>query len=124
MLKIRLQRTGRENIPTYRVVVAQKSDPVKGKFLEVVGHYLPARKPAIFEHNDERILFWIGRGAIPSNTIARLLKGAGLKNMEKYIDTYTKKRPKGEEPPAPAAAAPAPAPVTEPEKAPEEKLAA
>jgi len=47
MLKIRLQRTGRENIPTYRIVVADKRDPVKGKFLEVVGHYLPARDPVI-----------------------------------------------------------------------------
>ncbi len=110
MLKIRLQRTGRENIPTYRLVVAEKRDPVKGKHLEVLGHFLPARDPAVFEHKDERIAFWIGKGAIPSETVARLLRKAGMKNMDKYITTYTKKRSKKEPPAAPVAAA-APAPV-------------
>lgn len=113
MLVIRLQRTGRENMPTYRLVVAQKSKPVKGKFLEIVGHYLPARDPVIFEHKAERIEHWISKGAIPSNTVARLLRKAGLKNMEKFMQTYTKKRSKKE--PAPEAAA---APV---EKAEEKK---
>ncbi len=108
MLVIRLQRTGRENMPTYRIVVAEKARPVKGKFLEIVGHYLPAQKPKVFEHKAERIEHWVGKGAIPSNTVARLLKKAGMKNMDKFMDKYTKKRPKGEEPPAPAAA-PAPA---------------
>lgn len=103
MLKIRLQRTGRENIPTYRVVVAEKRDPVKGRFLEVLGHYLPARDPSVFEHDDERIRFWIGKGAIPSETIARLLRKAGMKDMEKFIHTYAKRKKKGEE----VAAAPA-----------------
>lgn len=114
MLVIRLQRTGRENLPTYRLVVAEKARPVKGKYLEIVGHYLPARDPAVFEKQDERIAHWISKGAIPSETVARLLKKAGLKNMDKFISTYTKKRSKKE--PAPEAApapAPAPAPVAE-----------
>ncbi len=111
MLVIRLQRTGRENTPTYRMVVAQHQKPVKGKFLEIVGHYLPARDPVIFEHKDERINFWIDKGAIPSNTVARLLKKNGAKNMDKYIQRYAKRRNKKapvEEVAAPAApAAPA-----------------
>ncbi|MEK7218475.1 MAG: 30S ribosomal protein S16 [Patescibacteria group bacterium] len=94
MLKIRLQRTGRENIPTYRLVVAEKRDPVKGRHHEVLGHYLPARNPAVFEHNDERIADWIQKGAIPSDTVARLLRKAGLKGMDKFIHTYTKKKSK------------------------------
>lgn len=106
MLKIRLQRTGRENIPAYRIVVAEKTSPAKGKFLEVLGHYLPARDPVVLEHNDERILHWVKNGAIPSETVARILFKAGLKEMQKYITPYTKKRPKGEAPPE-AAAAPA-----------------
>ncbi|MFA6038982.1 MAG: 30S ribosomal protein S16 [Candidatus Peribacteraceae bacterium] len=110
MLKIRLQRTGRENIPTYRLVVAEKRDPVKGRAQEILGHYLPARKPAVFEHNDERILFWIQKGAIPSETVARLLRKAGLKDMDKFIHTYTKKKSK-KEPEAAAAPAPAAAPA-------------
>jgi small subunit ribosomal protein S16 len=121
MLKIRLQRTGRENIPTYRIVVAEKARPVKGKFLEVVGFYLPARNPPVFEHKDERILHWIGKGAVPSETVARLLRKAGLKDMEKYMHTYTKKRGK-KEAAAAAEAAPAAAPAAAPKA--EEKPAA
>jgi len=116
MLVIRLQRTGRENMPTYRLVVAEKARPVKGKFKEIVGHYLPARTPKVFEHNAPRIEHWIAQGALPSNTAARLLKNAGMKNMDKFMQTYTKKKPKGAEAGAPAAsaAAAAPAPVAEP----------
>ena len=113
MLKIRLQRTGRENVPTYRIVVAEKRDPVKGRFLEILGHYLPARKPAILEKNDERVQHWVAKGAIPSNTVARLFKKSGLKGMEKYIESYTKKKSKkGGDAPAEAAAAPVAAVAT------------
>jgi small subunit ribosomal protein S16 len=109
VLKIRFQRTGRENIPTYRLVVAEKRKPVKGKHLEVLGHYLPARDPVIFEHNDERIQFWISKGAIPSDTVARMLKRSGMKGLEKFILTYTKQKSKKAVVVEQPAAAPAPA---------------
>jgi small subunit ribosomal protein S16 len=115
MLVIRLQRTGRENTPTYRLVVAEKARPVKGKFMEIVGHYLPARKPAIFEFKSDRIEHWITKGATPSDTLARLLRKAGMKNMDKFIQRYTKQRSKNAPPEeaAPAPAAPTPAPAAE-----------
>lgn len=112
MLVIRLQRTGRENLATYRVVVAHKARPVKGKFVEIVGHYLPQRGIESFSVKQERVSHWVKNGAIPSDTVARLLKRAGLKDMEKFISRYPKRRSKKappEEPAAPAAAAPAPA---------------
>ncbi len=108
MLVIRLQRTGRENLPTYRVVVAEHQKPVKGKFLEIVGHYLPARDPVVFEHDDAKIQEWIKKGAIPSDTVARLLRKSGMKNMDKYIQRYVKRRSK-KAPPEEAAPAAAPA---------------
>lgn len=111
MLVIRLQRTGRENLPTYRLVVAEKARPVKGKYLEIVGHYLPARNPPVFEHKDEQINAWIAKGATPSDTVARLLKKAGFKNMDKFIVRYAKQKSKKEQPKAPADAAPAAAPA-------------
>lgn len=112
MLIIRLQRTGRENLPTYRIVVAEKARPVKGGVLEHVGHYLPAQNPVSVEIKKERIEYWISKGATASDTAARLLSKHGVKGLEKYITRYSKRRPKGEEPPAPAAAAPvAAAPV-------------
>ncbi|MDD5623284.1 MAG: 30S ribosomal protein S16 [Candidatus Peribacteraceae bacterium] len=108
MLVIRFQRTGRENLPSYRLVVAEKSAPVKGRVLEVIGHYLPARKQPVFEFKQERITHWVKQGAIPSDTVARLLKHAGVPAMESYIRRYAKRKPKGAEE-VQAAAAPAPA---------------
>ena len=105
MLIIRLQRTGRENLPTYRLVVAEKARPVKGKILEILGHYLPAQKPSVFQFKEDRISFWMKRGAALSDTTARLLKNSGMKEAEKYVKTYTKKKPRK----AQAEAAPAPA---------------
>ena len=104
MLVIRLQRTGRENLPTYRLVVAEKARPVKGKFLEIVGHYLPARENVVFEHADDRIKAWIAKGATPSDTVARLLRKSGLDGMDKFIRRYAKRKSKKEQAAAPAAA--------------------
>lgn len=122
MLVIRLQRTGRTNLATYRLVVAEKARAVKGKFQEILGHYLPAQKEATFSFDAERIAYWISKGAVPSDTVARMLKRNGMKDMDKFIARYTKQRSKSapaEEPaaPTPAPAAEAPAPAAEPEAA-------
>lgn len=116
MLVIRLQRTGRENLPTYRLVVAEKTRPVKGKFLEIVGHYLPAQKDPVFDIRTEQIETWVKKGAIPSDTVARLLKRKGLKDMDKFIKRYPKRRNKKA---PPEEAAPAPAAPAAAEAAPE-----
>ena len=120
MLVVRLQRTGRKNLPSYRIVVAEKARPVKGKFLEIVGHYLPAGKNPILKIESERIAEWVSKGARPSDTLARLLKKEGMKDMDKYIQKYTKQKSKSapaEEPVAAAPAAPS-APAAEAEAAP------
>ena len=97
MLVIRFQRTGRRNVPTFRLVVAEKSAAVKGKIVEYLGHYLPARNPHVFEFEKDRLDHWIKMGACPSNTAARLLTRAGVKNLEKFIQRYAKQKKKGEE---------------------------
>lgn len=110
MLVLRLQRTGRKNLPTYRIVVAEKARPVKGKFLDIVGHYLPSGKAPSIKIEKEKIEQWVSKGARPSDTLARLLKKEGMKDMDKFIERYTKQRSKSapaEEPAAPAPAAPA-----------------
>lgn len=113
MLVIRLQRTGRKNLPAYRIVVAEKSKAVKKQTVEVVGHYLPTQNPKVLEVNQEKVLDWISKGAQPSDTAASLFKSLGMKDMDKYIDPRNKKRrkknaPEEEEAPAaPAAEAPA-----------------
>ncbi len=106
MLRIRLQRTGNKNNPTFRLVVTEKSNAAKGKSLEFLGHYLPTRDPVVFEFDKERIEHWISKGASPTDTVARLLSREGVKGLEKYIERYTKqkKRKEVEEKEAPAAA--------------------
>lgn len=109
MLMIRLQRTGRSNLATYRIVVAEKARPVKGKFLAILGHYLPQQNPPVFKVDETAVAQWLKKGAQPSDTTARLLKKAGMQGMEKFMLRYTKQKPKGVEPESPAAPAAAPA---------------
>ncbi len=124
MLVIRLQRTGRKNLASYRLVVAEKARAVKGRFLGILGHYLPQQNPKVFKIEQEKVADWISKGAIPSETVARLLKKEGMKGMEKFITRYTKQKSKNAEeevaaaPAAAAPAAPAEAPAAEAEAAP------
>lgn len=122
MLVIRLQRTGRKNTPAYRIVVAEKEAAVKGKSLEVVGHFLPTREPVTLEYKEERIRHWVKHGAHVSDTVARLLSKKGLAGLDRFFERYSHKRSRTEEPEAPAApaaAAAATAPVEAAPAAPE-----
>jgi small subunit ribosomal protein S16 len=113
MLRIRLQRTGNKNNPTYRIVVADKRNAAKGKFNEIIGHYLPTREPTVFECDTERAAHWMALGAVPTDTMARLLSNSGVKGLEKYIEKYAKKKKKNPSEEEIAAAAPAPEPAPE-----------
>ena len=104
MLVLRLQRTGRKNLASYRIVVAEKSRAVKGKFLEVLGHYLPAQEHPVFECDAARAEHWVKQGATPSDTLARLLKKNGVKGMDSFIHRYPKRKSKKEVPEAQTAA--------------------
>ena len=97
MLKIRLSRTGRKNYPSYRIVVAEHTAPIKGRFVEVLGHYIPNRNPKVLEYDEKKIKEWISKGAKPTDTVASLLKNAGVSGMEKYIAPRNKKRKKKNE---------------------------
>jgi small subunit ribosomal protein S16 len=86
VLRIRLQRVGRENKPNYRVVVAEHSSAVKkNKYVEQLGYYNPLVSEAVLKVDKDKLLEWIKKGAKPTDTIARLLKKDGVKGMEPYI---------------------------------------
>ncbi len=104
MLTIRLTRTGRTKQESFRIVVAEKARAVKGKFLEVVGHYQPATQPKNFDVKKERVEYWISKGAQPSSSVAALLKKNGMENMDKYIETRQPNQKKKGEEEAPKAA--------------------
>jgi small subunit ribosomal protein S16 len=110
MLVIRLQRTGRSNLATYRIVLAEKKSAAKGKFQEILGHYLPTQKTPVLKVDADRAAHWIKLGAVPSDTVARLLKKDGVKGMDDFITPYAKRRSKkapAEVPAAPVQSAPA-----------------
>ncbi len=78
MLRIRLQRFGTKNEPTYRLVVAEQHIRRDGRFVEVLGHYNPSArgKAAPLVINVERVDHWIKLGAQPSDTAKSLVKRA------------------------------------------------
>lgn len=116
MLIIRLQRTGRRNTPSYRIVIAEKSNAVKGKTLENLGHYLPSQNPPVLECDTDRVMHWVKKGAGMSDTVARMLAKKGVKGLERFVVKYTKQKSKKESAETPAAPAPAaPAAAAKPE---------
>ncbi len=108
MLKIRMQRTGRINIPSYRIVVTEHTAaPQAGKFVELVGNYNPKSKVRNFKEG--RIKYWMSVGAKPSDTVHNMLVSAGILNAKKINVLPSFKEPVKEEvaaeTPAPAAEA-------------------
>jgi len=94
VLKLRLSRRGRKRQYDYRLVVAEHRFAVKGKFIEVLGHYNPAKKPPVFQVDQERIKYWLKVGARPSDSVASLLKtNYQMEGMDSYIEPRNKKRP-------------------------------
>jgi len=78
LLKIRLRRTGAKKQPSYRLVVAESTAPRDGTFLEIVGHYNPLTSPTTFVIKEDRVREWLGRGAQPTERVARLLSSQGI----------------------------------------------
>ncbi len=73
MLRIRLSRHGAKKDPHYRVVVAERTKPRDGRFIEILGYYNPALKPVRLHLNLERIDHWMQLGAQPSGRVNSLI---------------------------------------------------
>jgi small subunit ribosomal protein S16 len=101
LLRIRLTRTGKKSQPSYRIVVAEHTAPVKSKFVEIVGNYNISRTPRVLEVKQDRVKYWISVGAKPTDSVAVLLKSLGMEDMDKFIvkprDLKRKKRNASEE---------------------------
>ncbi len=80
MVRIRLRKMGLRHQPYYRIVVADRESPRDGRFLEVVGTYNPRTEPSTILVEEERIYHWLGKGAQPSESVARLFNQIGLKD--------------------------------------------
>jgi small subunit ribosomal protein S16 len=77
-VKIRLKRMGQKKAPFYRIVVADSRSPRDGRFIEEIGIYDPTKEPSVFNVNEEATKKWLADGAQPTETVAKLLKKAGI----------------------------------------------
>lgn len=79
MLKIRLRRMGQIHAPFYRVIVADSRSPRNGRFIEEIGTYNPCVEPSEIKIDAEKAKQWIANGAQPTESVAKLLKKAGIR---------------------------------------------
>ncbi len=77
-VRIRLTRVGAKKQPSYRVVVADSRDARDSRSIETIGHYNPLVEPAEIVIDAEKAKAWLAKGAQPSDTVARLLRSAGI----------------------------------------------
>lgn len=73
-VRIRLQRHGAKKRPFYRVVAADQRAPRDGRFIEMLGTYDPLQDPPVIRLHKDRVDYWLGVGASPSETAQWLLK--------------------------------------------------
>ena len=71
-VKIRLARHGAKKRPYYRIIVANAQSRRDGKFIEEVGRYNPCVNPSFVSFDKERMEYWLGVGAQPTDPVARL----------------------------------------------------
>ena len=91
MLKIRLQRGGRKNDASFRIVVTESQNAAKGgNFLEILGSYDPKKNTKTIK--GDRVKHWISVGAQPSNTVHNLLISEKILDGKK-INVLSKKSP-------------------------------
>jgi small subunit ribosomal protein S16 len=73
---LRLSRAGTHKAPFYHVVATDSRRPRDGRYLEDVGLYDPTQKPERIELKSDRVEHWLKNGALPSQTVAMLIKRA------------------------------------------------
>ncbi len=100
-----MQRTGRINSPSFRIVVVEHTaSPKAGKFVEKVGTYNPKSKERNL--NIERVKYWMSVGAQPSDTVHNMLVSLGALNakkinvLPKYVEPKKEEAPTAETPAA------------------------
>lgn len=77
-VKLRLRRMGRKKQPFYRIVAADSRSPRNGRFIEEIGYYNPLNEPITLNVHEDRALYWLKQGAIPTDTVKSLLRRKGI----------------------------------------------
>src|SRR4029079_19277471 len=82
-VRIRLTRVGAKKQPSYRVVVADSRSARDSRSIETLGHYNPRTEPIQLNIDADKAKAWLAKGALPSDTVARLFRSAGVLPAEK-----------------------------------------
>jgi len=69
---------GSRRNPNWRIVVADRRSPRDGRTIETIGHYNPRTDPSTIEIDADRARHWLEHGAMPSRTVATLLRTQGI----------------------------------------------
>jgi len=77
-VRIRLTRMGAKKKPFYRLVAANSKAPRDGKFLEILGTYDPKKDPADITVKQDKVNYWLKKGATVSESARSILKKQGL----------------------------------------------
>src|SRR3990167_599231 len=93
MLMIKLKIVGRRNQRTFRVIVQEDREKLEGKFAEDLGWYNP--KTSQFKLNKDRVAYWIGNGAKPTDSVANLLEKVKDSEIGSFEGREGRKRKKG-----------------------------
>jgi small subunit ribosomal protein S16 len=64
-------------MPLYQIVAADSRAARTGKFLEIVGRYEPMQNPPLITTREERLFYWLRKGALPTTTVRSLLRRSG-----------------------------------------------
>jgi small subunit ribosomal protein S16 len=75
---MRLTRVGSKKNPIWRIVVADKRSPRDGRTIETIGSYNPRTEPSTIVVDSERAQHWLDHGALPTATVAKLLRAQGI----------------------------------------------
>ncbi len=75
---LRLTRVGGKKDPVWRVVVADSRSPRDGRFIETVGRYNAQTEPSTIVLDEERVRYWLSKGAQPSEPVRKLLRTQGI----------------------------------------------
>ena len=92
MLAIRLQRIGKKNRPSYRVVISEHKRDLAGRHNEILGNYDPVANPKTINLKADRIKYWLSVGAKPSATVHNLLIKEGVIEGKKVQAWKPKKK--------------------------------
>lgn len=104
-VRIRLTRVGATKRPSYRVIAIDSRRARDGRALEILGFYNPLTDPATVQIDADKLNAWLAKGAQPSETVAKLMRQAGIGSAKVDAPEAEAPKPRARKPKAATAKA-------------------